>query len=78
MVISISAKKHYLWRAIDQDGYVLDEIIQIRRNTKASKRLLMRLLKQQGLPYKRMITNKLRSSGAARRQMRLFFEARIL
>jgi putative transposase len=69
MVISISGKKHYLWRAVDQDGYVLDEIIQTRRNTKAAKRLLMRLLKQQGLPPKRMITDKLRSYGAAKRQI---------
>lgn len=68
-VISILGKKHYLWRAVDQDGYVLDEIIQTRRNTKAAKRLLMRLLKQQGSPPKRMITEKLRSYGAAKRQI---------
>jgi putative transposase len=37
-----------LWRAVDQDGYVLDEIVQTRRNTKAVKRLLTRLLKKQG------------------------------
>ena len=61
MVIFISGKKHYLWRAVDHDGYVLDEIIQTRRNTKAAKRLLMRLLKQQGLPPKRIVTDKLRS-----------------
>lgn len=69
ILISISGKKPYLWRAVDQDGYVLDEIIQTRRNTKAAKRLLMRLLKQQGLPPKRMITDKLRSYGAAKRQI---------
>jgi len=48
VVISIAGKKHWLWRAVDQDGYVLDEIVQNRRNTKAAKRLLMRLLKKQG------------------------------
>ena len=42
------ARKHWLWRAVDQDGYVLDEIVQSRRNTKAAKRLLTRLLKKQG------------------------------
>ncbi|CAN7671895.1 IS6 family transposase [Phyllobacterium sp. LjRoot231] len=69
MVISISGKRHYLWRAIDQDGYILDEIVQNRRNTKAARRLLIRLLKKQGLPPKRIITDKLRSYGAAKRQI---------
>jgi hypothetical protein len=32
VVISIAGKKHWLWRAVDQDGYVLDEIVQSRRN----------------------------------------------
>ncbi|AVC46880.1 DDE domain protein (plasmid) [Rhizobium leguminosarum bv. viciae] len=54
-----------LWRAFDQDGYVLDEIVRSRRNTKAAKRLLARRLKKQGMLPKRMITNKLRSYGAA-------------
>lgn len=69
MVVAISGKKHSLWRTVDQGGYVLDEIIQARRNTKGAKRLLMRLLKQQGLPPKRMITDKLRSYGSAKRQI---------
>lgn len=69
VVISIAGKKHWLWRAVDQDGYLLDEIVQNRRNTKAAKRLLMRLLKKQGVGPKRMITDKLRSCGAARRQV---------
>lgn len=50
-------KKLWLWRAVDQDGYVLDEIVQNRRNTKAAKRLLTRPLKKQGLAPKRMITD---------------------
>jgi putative transposase len=58
-----------LWRAVDQDGYVLDEIIQSRRNTKAAKRLLTRLLQKQGMKPKRIITDKLRSYGAAREQI---------
>jgi putative transposase len=69
VVISIAGKKYWLWRAVDQDGYVLDEIVQNRRNTKAGKRLLTRLLKKQGVAPKRMITDKLRSYGAARRQV---------
>ncbi|WP_425294120.1 IS6 family transposase [Mesorhizobium delmotii] len=69
VVITIAGKKHWLWRAVDQDGYVLDEIVQARRNTKAAKRLLTRLLKKQGGTPKRMITDKLRSYTAARRQV---------
>lgn len=69
VVISIAGRKHWLWRAVDQDGYVLDEIVQNRRNTKAAKRLLTRLLKKQGVAPKRMITDKLGSYGAARRQV---------
>jgi putative transposase len=61
VVITIAGKKHWLWRAVDQDGYVLDEIVQARRNTKAAKPLLMRLLKKQGCPPRRMITDKLGS-----------------
>jgi putative transposase len=69
VVITIAGRKHWLWRAVDQDGYVLDEIVQNRRNTKAAKRLLTRLLKKQGVAPKRMITDKLRSYGAAKRQV---------
>jgi putative transposase len=69
VVITIAGRKHWLWRAVDQDGYVLDEIVQARRNTKAAKRLLKRLLKKQGIVPKRMITDKLRSYGAARQQV---------
>ena len=69
VVITIAGKKHWLWRAVDQDGYVLDEIVQTRRNTKAAKRLLTRLLKKQGCPPRRMITDKLGSYTAARRQV---------
>jgi putative transposase len=50
VVITIAGETHWLWRAVDQDGYVLDEIVQARRNTKAAKRLLKRLLKKQGCP----------------------------
>lgn len=69
VVISIGGRKHWLWRAVDQDGYVLDEIVQTRRNTKAATRLMIRLLKKQGLTPKRIITDKLRSYGAAKRQV---------
>ena len=69
VVISINGEKRYLWRAVDQDGYVLDELVQIHRNTKAARRLLTRLLRKQGRPPKRIITDKLGSYGAAKRKV---------
>jgi putative transposase len=69
VVVTISGQKHWLWRAVDQNGYVLDEIVQTRRDTKAAKRLLRRLLKKQGCPPRRMITDKLGSYAAAHRQI---------
>jgi putative transposase len=69
VVITIAGRKHWLWRAVDQNGYVLDEIVQPRRDTKAAKRLLRRLLKKQGCPPRRMVTDKLGSYAAARRQI---------
>jgi putative transposase len=69
VVITIAGQQHWLWRAVDQDGYVLDEIVQTRRDTKAAKRLLKRLLKKQGSSPRRLITDKLGSYAAARRQI---------
>jgi putative transposase len=71
VVVTISGKKHWLWRAVDQDGYVLDEIVQTRRNTKAAKHLLKYLLRRQGGPPRRLITDKLGSYAAAQRQIML-------
>jgi putative transposase len=69
VVVTIGGKQHWLWRAVDQDGYILDEIVQTRRDTEAAKRLLTRLLKKQGCPPRRMMTDKLGSYAAARRQI---------
>ena len=69
VVITIGDKKHWLWRAVDQDGYNLDEIVQSRRDAKAARCLLRRLLKKQGCPPRRMITEKLGSYAAARRHI---------
>jgi putative transposase len=69
VVISIAGRKHWLWRAVDQDGYVLDEIVQNQRDTKAARRLLIRLMKKQGIAPKRIITDKMPSYAAARRQV---------
>jgi putative transposase len=45
VVITSAGKKHWLWRAVDQDGFVLDILLQSRRGRKAAKRLLRKLLK---------------------------------
>jgi putative transposase len=60
-------EKRWLWRAVDQDGYVIDEIVQNRRDGKAATRLLKSLLKKQGLAPKRIVTGKLGSYAVARR-----------
>ena len=67
VVITINGEKRWLWRAVDQDGYVLNEIVQARRDTKAAKRLLTRLLRKQGCRPKRIVTDKLGSYAAAKR-----------
>src|SRR4051794_36188587 len=64
--LMIRGKKHWLWRAVDQDGVVLDVLVQSRRDKKAAKRLLRKLLKKQGRAPRVMITDKLASYGAAK------------
>lgn len=68
-LLFVSMSKCWLWRAVDHDGYVLDEIAQTRLNTEAAKRLLTRLMKKQGMTPNRLLTDKLRSYGAAKRQV---------
>jgi len=54
--IKIAGKKHWLWRAVDQDGTVLDVLVQSRRDKRAAKRLLRKLLKKQGRAPRVMVT----------------------
>ena len=69
VVLTIGGKQHYLWRAVDQDGNVLDILVQSRRNTKAAKRFFRKLLK--GLTYvpRVIITDKLKRYAAAKRDI---------
>ncbi|EDQ33083.2 Transposase [Hoeflea phototrophica DFL-43] len=69
MVVAIKGKKYWLWRAVDADGYVLDALIQSRRNKKAALRLMRKLLKGQCVTPRVMITDKLRSYDAAKRKI---------
>jgi putative transposase len=67
--LSINGERHYLWRAVDQDGHVLDILVQRRRNKKAAKKFFRKLLK--GLRYvpRVIITDQLKSYGAAKREL---------
>src|SRR3954462_11054880 len=66
VVITIAGQKHWLWRAVDQDGLVLDVLVQSRRDQRGAKRLLRKLLKRQCRAPRVMITDKLASYGAAK------------
>ena len=65
----LGGQKHWLWRAVDQHGAILDILVQSRRNAKAAKRLLRKLLKMQGVARRVLITDKLASYGAAKREI---------
>jgi putative transposase len=67
--LTIKGERHYLWRAVDQDGHVLDTLVQGRRHKAAAKQFFRKLLK--GLRYvpRVMITDQLKSYGAAKREL---------
>jgi putative transposase len=65
--LAINREQHYLWRAVNQDGHVLDILVQRRRDKNAAKRFFRKLLK--GLTYvpRVIVTDKLRSYATAKR-----------
>jgi putative transposase len=65
--VKIAGVRHWLWRAVDQDGTVLDILVQRRRDTRAARRLLRRLLRKQCRPPRVLVTDKLAGYGAAKR-----------
>ena len=67
--IKINGQQKYLWRAVDQDGMVLDILVQNRRDTAAARRFFRRLLKNTGAVPRVIVTDKLRSYGAAHREV---------
>src|SRR5690348_11659929 len=69
VVLKIAGAKHWLGRAVDQAGVVLDVLVQRRRDKHAAKRLLRKLLKRQMRSPRVMITDKLASCGAAKREV---------
>src|SRR3954452_9181576 len=67
--LMISGQKHWLWRAVDQDGVVLDVLVQSRRDKRPAKRVLRKLLKRQMRPPRVMVTDKLASYSAAKAEV---------
>lgn len=67
--VKINGKQHYLWRAVDQDGEVVDVYLQARRDGAAAKRFFRRLLRSHGGEPRKIVTDKLRSYGVAHREL---------
>ena len=65
--MTIQGRRQYLWRAGDQDGDVIDILVQPRRDRRAAERFFRKLLKGQGREPRRLITDKLGSYSAAHR-----------
>ncbi len=71
MVIVIRRKRYWLWRAVDNEGEVLDFLVHRKRDAKAAKRLMKKLLKKHCFAPSRIVTDKLRSYPAAFRAIGL-------
>ena len=67
LFVNIGGQQRYLWRAVDQDGDVIDILVQPRRDRRAAERFFRKLLKGQGREPRRVVTDKLRSYAAAHR-----------
>ena len=71
MVVKIGGRRMFLWRAVDDEGEVLDMLVHRRRNKHAALKLLRKLLKRQGVHPETIITDKLASYRAAARDLGL-------
>ena len=67
--IKINGRLHYLWRAVDQDGEVVDVYLQAKRDGAAAKRFFKRLLRSHGSEPRKIVTDKLRSYPVAHREL---------
>ena len=67
--VKINGKQHYLWRAVDQDGEVVDLFLQAKRDGAAAKRFFRRLLRSHSGEPRKIVTDKLRSYGVAHREL---------
>src|SRR5262245_10369624 len=66
--LTIHGERHYLWRAVDQEGHVLDILVQRRRDKHAAKKFFRKLLKGCRYVPRGLITDKLKSYGSAKRE----------
>jgi putative transposase len=66
-IVTVRGERLYLWRAVDQDGDVLDILVQKRKNKGAAVRLFKKLMKGQERSVSKIVTDKLPSYGAARK-----------
>jgi putative transposase len=66
-IVTVRGKRRYLWRAVDQDGDVLDILVQKRKDKRAAVRFFKKLMKGQGRSARMMVSDKLPSYGAARK-----------
>ena len=71
MVVRIAGRRMYLWRAVDHEGEILDMLVQRRRDQRAALKLMRKLLRRQGFAPRLIVTDKLRSYGAAFRELHL-------
>jgi len=67
--IKVNGVRQYLWRAVDQDGHVLDILVQSKRDAKAAKRFMAKLMKKQCRVPRVLVTDKCRSYGPAHREL---------
>ena len=67
--VEINGQRKYLWRAVDQDGEVVDVFLQSRRDATAAKRFFKRLIRNHGCEPRKIVTDKLRSYGVAHREL---------
>jgi transposase-like protein len=71
MCVRVGGKQMYLWRAMDAEGEVLDVLLQAKRDTKAARKLMRKLLKKQGMAPDEWVTDKNPAYGAALRELKL-------
>ena len=71
MAVRVGGKQMYLWRAVDAEGEVLDILVQPKRDTKAARKLMRKLLKKQGMAPDEWVTDKHPAYGAALRELHL-------
>lgn len=69
--VKIQGKQHYLWRAVDQDGEIVDVYLQAKRDGAAAKRFFRRLLRNNVGEPRKILTDKLRSYPVAHREVML-------